>query len=265
MAHLSPRSSGDLLFEVDGGIGRVTFNRPQARNALTFEMYEGLAEICRAAGEGGLKALIVTGAGDKAFAAGTDIALFRDFHGAEDGLAYERKMEAVLSDVEACAVPTIAAVSGACTGGGAVIAAACDIRLATQNLQFGVPIARTLGNCLSAANLDRLSALIGEGRAREILLTARLIGADEALAIGLVSQVVVTADEMMEHAQELARRMAGFAPLTLRYTKEAFRRLDQARRRVADDDLIAASYSSADFREGLEAFLAKRPPQWKGR
>ncbi len=140
-------SAAELLIERDGPIASVTLNRPDKRNALTFEMYAGLAEFCRSAdGENDLKVIIVRGAGDKAFAAGTDISLFREFQGAEDGLAYEKKIDGVLSDIESCPKPIIAAITGACTGGGAAIAGLCDIRLATRDMRFGFPIARTLGN-----------------------------------------------------------------------------------------------------------------------
>ena len=130
--------------------------------------------------------MVLTGAGDKAFAAGTDIGQFRDFRTADDAIAYEAKLDRVLGALERCAVPTIAAVSGACTGGGAGIAAACDLRLASApNARFGFPIARTLGNCLSMANVARLSALIGAARVTEMIFTARLFSASEALAVGL--------------------------------------------------------------------------------
>ncbi len=263
---LRPRHDGELLYEVSDGIGIVTFNRPDARNALTFAMYEGLAEICRAAGDDkSLKALIIRGAGGRAFAAGTDISLFHDFLSEEDGLNYEHKLVDILTAVEACAVPTIAAISGACTGGGAAIAAVADLRLATGDMRFGFPIARTLGNCLSAAFLLRLSALIGAGRTKELLFTSRLIAADEALAIGLVSEVFETSDHMFSRATALAREIAGYAPLTIGITKEMFRRILAAQAEVSDDDLIALSYTSEDFREGVDAFLSKRPPKWKGR
>ena len=124
---------------------------------------------------GEVKALVVTGAGDKAFAAGTDIAQFQDFKGGEDGIAYERKMDRILDTIERCTVPTIAAIAGFCTGGGAAIAAVCDLRIAAANAQFGFPIARTLGNCLSMANYARLAALIGPQRVKEMLLLARMI------------------------------------------------------------------------------------------
>ena len=120
-----------------------------------------------------VKALVITGAGDKAFAAGTDIAQFQDFKDGEDGIAYERKMDRILDTIERCAVPTIAAVAGFCTGGGAAIAAVCDLRIAAANAQFGFPIARTLGNCLSMANYARLAALIGPQRVKEMLLAGQ--------------------------------------------------------------------------------------------
>jgi enoyl-CoA hydratase len=251
----------DLLFEIRDGIGFVTLNRPAARNALTFAMYERLAEI--SAAPEGARALIITGAGEKAFAAGTDIAQFRAFGSAEDAIAYEAKLDRVLGALERCTVPTIAAVAGACTGGGAGIAAACDLRIAAGNARFGFPIARTLGNCLSMANIARLSALIGPARVTEMIFTARLFSADEGLAAGLVSEVTADHQSLLIRAEALARQVAANAPLTLRATKEALRRLRD--RLPPDEDLIRLCYTSDDFREGMEAFLGKRSPVWRGR
>ena len=251
----------ELLYDIDDGIGVITLNRPAARNALTFAMYERLADI--AASPGDVRALIVTGAGEKAFAAGTDIGQFRAFTSGEDAIAYEAKLDRVLGALERCAVPTIAAVAGACTGGGAGIAAACDLRICAAGARFGFPIARTLGNCLSMANLARLSALIGTARVTEMIFTARLFDAEEARAAGLVSEVLADHGALMARAHALARLVGGNAPLTLRATKEALRRLrDQL---PPDADLIQLCYTSADFREGMEAFLGKRPPVWTGR
>lgn len=256
----------DILFEVSDSIGTITLNRPQARNALTFEMYDRLAEICSSAADmPGLKVIVVTGAGDKAFAAGTDISRFREFRSADDALAYESRIDAVLTAVETCPLPTIAAMAGACTGGGAAIAATCDLRLATADLRFGFPIARTLGNCLSSASLGRLVALIGAGRTRELIFTSRLVGAEEAKAAGLVSEVFDDAATLREKARELAVKLTGHAPLTLQATKEALRRMRVHNQAAPDEDLITMCYTSEDFREGLEAFLAKRKPDWKGR
>jgi len=266
-SHRAPASSGkDVLYEVRDSIGFVTFNRPEARNALTFAMYDRVAEICSSVGtDGAVKAIVISGAGGKAFAAGTDISLFRDFKTPEQGVAYETHANEIFSAIEACPVPTIAALSGACTGGGAAIASCCDLRLATRDLRFGFPIARTLGNCLSASSLERLVALIGEARVVDVIFTSRLIEAEEALRIGLVREVVDSHDALMVRCESLAREIAGYAPLTLRITKQLLRRLRQRQNAVEDSDLVALSYTSADFREGMEAFLAKRPPRWTGR
>lgn len=257
-------STDEILYEVDGAVGIVTFNRPKAMNALTFGMYERLAEICNKAEGEGLKALIICGGGGKAFAAGTDISLFRDFGGADDGRAYEAKMEGILGQVENCPIPTIAAITGVCTGGGAAIAGVCDVRLATKDLRFGFPIARTLGNCLSIGNLVRLSGLLGPGRAREMMVTSRLMGAEEAIAGGVVSELFDDEAALMTRARELAAKITTFAPLTLKATKQMFLRINTVGPAADDDDLIALCYGSDDFREGLDAFLSKRRPEWKG-
>jgi enoyl-CoA hydratase/carnithine racemase len=255
----------ELLYEVRDGIGRITFNRPQARNALTFAMYERLAAICgEIDAQRQVRALVLTGAGDKAFAAGTDISQFRDFRTAEDGLAYEAKMDRVIDALERCGVPTIAAIAGACTGGGAAIAAACDLRIAAANARFGFPIARTLGNCLSMSNYARLVALIGAARTTEVIFTARLVEAEEARTIGLVGEVLPDHAALMQRADVLAATLASHAPLTLRATKEALRRIRASMSAAEGDDLVTMCYTSADFREGMAAFLEKRPPRWTG-
>ncbi|MDQ2764342.1 MAG: enoyl-CoA hydratase [Pseudomonadota bacterium] len=250
----------DLLYDQRRGIGYVTFNRPQARNALTFPMYERLAAI--AASPGDVRALIITGAGEKAFAAGTDINQFRSFSSADDALAYEARIDRVLGILERCTVPTIAAIAGACTGGGAAIAAACDIRIAAANARFGFPIARTLGNCLSVSNLVRLSALVGPARVIEMIFTARLFSATEAMSAGLVTEVLSDQPSLELRAAELAALLASHAPLTMRATKEALRRLRD--NLPPDEDLIRLCYTSQDFREGMDAFLTKRQPAWRG-
>jgi enoyl-CoA hydratase/carnithine racemase len=255
----------DLLYEIRDGIARVTFNRPQARNALTFAMYERLAEICAAAdNDRSIKVILLTGAGEKAFAAGTDISQFKSFKTPEDALAYEARIDRVLGALERCRVPTIAAIAGACTGGGAGIAAACDLRIAASNARFGFPVARTLGNCLSMGNYARLSALIGPARVKDLIFTARLVEAAEAHAIGLVTEVVADPAALMTRAEEVARAIAGHAPLTLRATKEALHRLQTRIPPGEGQDLILMCYMSKDFREGMDAFLAKRPAQWRG-
>jgi enoyl-CoA hydratase len=263
---MSGSPSDELIYAVEGEVGIVTFNRPAAHNALTFEMYDRLGEICAGLdGAGPVKALIITGAGGRAFGAGTDISLFRDFRTAEDGLAYEARMEHMFHRLEGCPVPVIAAIPGICTGGAAVIAAACDLRLATRNLKYGFPIARTLANCLSAANVARVAMLTGVGRAMDMLLTTRLIEADEALAVGLVTELLDTPEALMARARALAGQIATQAPLTMRAGKEVVRRMRDKFAGVDDRDLVALCYGSADFREGLDAFLAKRKPRFTGR
>jgi enoyl-CoA hydratase len=258
-------SDQDLLYEVTDGIGRITFNRPQARNALTFAMYEGMAKICEQANsDRSIKALILTGAGDKAFASGTDISQFRAFTKPEDGIEYEERIDRVLATLESCRVPTIAAISGYCTGGGAGIASCCDLRIGDANTRFGFPIARTLGNCLAMSNLSRLAAIIGPSRTKEIIFTARLVDAEESKAAGLLHEVLPDAAALQARADELARLVAGHAPLTLQATKEALRRIQSGISGEEGRDLILLCYTSNDFREGMDAFLNKRPPRWTG-
>jgi enoyl-CoA hydratase/carnithine racemase len=255
----------DLLFDLDDGIGRITFNRPQARNAFTFEMYEHLAEICeRANRDHAIKVLLLRGAGDKAFAAGTDINQFRAFKTPQDGLDYENRIDRVLGILETCRVPTIAAINGACTGGGAGIAACCDLRIGTKSTRMGFPIARTLGNCLSMSNVSRITALIGPARVKDLIFTARLVDAEEAASVGLLNEIVDDLAALDKRADEVARLVAGHAPLTLSATKQAVARLQKRLTGEEGEDLILMCYTSQDFREGLDAFLTKRAPQWRG-
>jgi enoyl-CoA hydratase len=258
-------AGNDILFELRDGIGRVTFNRPQARNAFTFAMYERLAQICEQANhDRAIKVLVLQGAGDKAFASGTDINQFRAFTTPQHAIEYEGRLDRVLSQIEECRVPTIAAITGACTGGGAGIAACCDLRIGTKTTKIGFPIARTLGNCLSMSSLSRLTALIGPARVKDIIFTARLVGAEEAAAAGLLTEVVEDLPALQRRADELATLIAGHAPLTLSATKQALARLRQKLTREEGEDLILMCYMSSDFREGLDAFLSKRPPRWTG-
>jgi enoyl-CoA hydratase len=257
--------SGDILYELNDGVGRITFNRPQARNAFTFRMYEQLGEICqRAENDSSVKVLLLTGAGEKAFAAGTDISEFKAFSTAEDALNYESRIERVVGALEGSRIPTIAAVAGACTGGGFTIAACCDLRIGAANARFGVPIGRTLGNCLSMSNYVRLVALLGPSRVKDIIFTSRLIDAEEACKTGLLGEVLPDYDSLQRRANELARTVASQAPLTLRVTKEALRRIKEKMNPKEDRDLILTCYMSRDFREGMDAFLNKRPPKWTG-
>ncbi|MGH3321356.1 MAG: enoyl-CoA hydratase/isomerase family protein [Streptosporangiaceae bacterium] len=258
----------ELLFDRDGPVATVTFNRPHARNAMTWAMYDGLHDACEkvdadADSDNGVRVLVLRGAGDKAFVAGTDISQFRAFETPDDGIAYEEHLDRVVGRLEDVQVPTLAVVRGYAVGGGLSIAAACDLRIATPDAKFGIPIARTLGNCLSMETYARLVALVGPARTLHMIYTASFLTADQALTAGLVNEITDPHD-LDARAQELADQLTRRAPLTLRATKEAVRRLRHAGL-PPGDDLVQTCYGSADFAEGVRAFLDKRKPQWTGR
>jgi enoyl-CoA hydratase/carnithine racemase len=255
----------ELLYERRGAVAFLTFNRPAARNAMTFAMYEGLYAACEHVdADDRVRVFVLRGAGDKAFVAGTDISQFQAFSTAADALGYEQKINRYLGRLEAVRKPTIAAIRGYCVGGGAVIALACDLRLASTDARFGVPVARTLGNTLATQNVGRMVALLGDGLTKELLFTARLLEADEGKAVGLYNEVL-PAERLEARTLELAEQIAANAPLTLRSIKEAVRRIREQGRLESADDLVLMCYLSEDFKEGVSAFLEKRPPRWQGR
>ncbi len=257
-------SDGEVRTERRGDVVHVTFDRPAARNAMTWQMYEQLGEICgRLRADQTVRAVVFRGAGGKSFIAGTDIAQFRTFTSGEDGIAYEEKMERYLAAIEALPMPTLCVVEGFAIGGGLAIAACCDIRIATPGARFGVPIARTLGNCLSVANYARVVGALGYSRAKRVLLLAENITAEEALAGGFVAEIVQPA-EVNAKVAELCDRLVQHAPITMRVSKEALRRLLHAG--FPDgDDLVRQTYGSEDFRAGVAAFVEKKTPEWKGK
>src|ERR1700751_1780748 len=263
---MSGTAEDDLRYEVRDHIGYIVFNRPHARNALTFAMYERVAEICEAVNKSAsVKVLVLSGAGDKAFASGTDISQFRAFKTPQDALDYEARIDRVLGTLEQCRVPVIAAIAGACTGGGGGVAACCDIRIGTESTRIGFPIACTLGNCLSMSNISRLVSLIGPARTKDLIFKARLVEAPEALALGLLNEVVPDVETLQRRALETAKLVASHAPITLEVTKEAVRRIRRTLSREEGEDLILKAYMSEDFREGMDAFLNKRSPNFKGK
>jgi enoyl-CoA hydratase/carnithine racemase len=256
--------SSDLLVERNGVVLDVAFNRPAQHNAMTWEMYEGLHEVCeRADADPGIAVLRLRGAGDRAFVAGTDIGQFTEFTTGADGVAYEEKIERVVNRLEAVSVPTVAVVRGYCVGGGLAIAAVCDIRLAAPSARFGVPVARTLGNCLSMNTYSLLVHHLGPARTLDLLLRARMFTAEEACTAGFVAEVR-DGIELDRCADETVERLARHAPLSMWAAKEAVRRLRHAR--LPDgDDIVSRVFASADFHTGVRAFLDKEKPAWSGR
>jgi len=255
------------IFETAGPIATLTFNRPEARNAMTWAMYEALVDACeRVDRDAAIHVLVLRGAGGKAFVAGTDISQFQTFKDRQDGLKYEERLDNVLDRIERVTKPTIAQIEGVAAGGGCAIALVCDLRVATPESTFGIPIARTLGNCLSGATYSRLVDLVGPAAVKDLLFTGRFVDAAEAYALGLVNRIVV-ADAIGDAVARLAGEIAANAPLTLRATKEMIRRVLAKRRLPAgeDADLVELCYTSEDFRGGVAAFLEKRKPRWTGR
>ena len=252
--------SEDLLFTRTGAIGHVTFNRPHARNALTFAMYDRLAAICaEVAADNTLRVLVLAGTGGKAFAAGTDPAEFDARPSDVDAARYVSRLEAALGALERCPVPTLAAVAGICTGDGALVAACCDLRIGSASTRFGVPMARTLGACLSARNVVRLADIIGPARVKDLVLTGRLVEAAEALHIGALHEVVPD-HSLADRVAALAADLATHAPQTMAAAKAA---LLGRRAPHAADDAAIGGYLTDTFREGMAAFHAKRKPQWQ--
>jgi enoyl-CoA hydratase len=269
---------GRVTMTVEDGIAAITFDRPHARNAMTWTMYRQLGEHAEALKrDRSARVVLMRGAGGEAFVAGTDIEQFTAFRSGEDGIAYERDIEACIALLESLPMPTVAAIEGWAVGGGLAIAGACDFRIATTGSKLGVPIARTLGNCLSIRNVARLRAGFGHQRVKRMLMLAEFIEADEALACGFLHQVC-EAPQLEAACTELVRRLAALAPITQQVSKEALRRLlandandangthgPHDAEGTNDEDLVALTYGSEDFREGVAAFVAKRRPVWQGR
>jgi enoyl-CoA hydratase/carnithine racemase len=254
----------EFIVEQDGPVLTVTFNRPAQRNAMTWAMYDGLYEACeRADADDDVRVMVLRGAGEDAFVAGTDITQFAEFADGDDGVAYERKVSRVLDRLAGVDVPTVAAVRGYCVGAGLAIAAVCDLRVAAPDARFGVPIARTLGTCLSLSTYALLVGHLGPARTLELLLNARMYTAVEMYAAGFVG----TLDDDLDRAvRQTADRLAGHAPLTLWATKETLRRLRRTPAAAGDgDDIVRRVYGSEDFHNAVRAFSAKQEQRWTGR
>ena len=258
-------SKDEVLVSRDGAIITLTFNRPEARNAMTWGMYQRLYEVCEEVdADDSIRVLVLKGAGGKAFVAGTDISQFTQFKGPEDGIKYERDGDKRSGRIAKVKKPVIAQIEGYAVGGGFAIAAGADIRIATPDAKFGVPTARTLGNTLSMKNYAMFADLLGASRVKELMFTARLMSADEALTAGFVHEIVLN-EQIAARVDELATKIASHAPLTLWSTKESLRRIQEARPLPDGDDIVRKVYGSEDFKEGVRAFVEKRPPRWTGK
>jgi enoyl-CoA hydratase/carnithine racemase len=253
---------GAVRFRRDGERAVITFDRPERRNALTWSMFDQLLGVLDTLHtDSSLRVAVLRGEGGH-FVAGTEIGQFRAFHSVDDGIEYERRLEEIVSRLESAPLATIAAIRGAAVGGGLMLATACDVRVCTPDARFGAPIARTVGNALSITNIARLSAHFGPSRVKTVLFTANLIDAEEAHRAGFISEIIQPA-AFDARVDALSDRIEAHAPITLRVTKESIRRIIAAGV-PSDDDLLRQAYGSADFREGVEAFLEKRTPLWLG-
>ena len=246
----------DLL--INGNIAQITFNNPAARNAMTWQMYEDLKSICDdLAKKSEVRVVIFRGAGEKAFVSGSDI---EQFVGLKKDEAYEQAVDRIFKSLQELPIPTIAVIEGLAVGSGLLMATACDFRISTPDACFGIPVAKTLGNCLSPGNLAGISAHLGIPMVKKMLLTAELVRAPELLESGFLYQIVDSA-AITEAANILAKKMAVLAPITQKSSKLGIARL--LRSNLPDcTDLMRETYNSQDFREGVTAFLEGRPPKW---
>jgi len=253
---------GAVLLEQKGPVALITLTRPAVFNAMTWTMYQQLeAHLEHVATDDTTHVIIIRGEGN-AFAAGTDIQQFQGFTGV-DGVAYKHTVEAIVERLYSITKPTIAAIHGYAVGAGLVIASVCDLRYATPASRFGIPIARTIGNCITLKNYQHLVDAFGAMRTKEMLFTARLLTATDALQCGFLT-AIADEEQLITHVTEVAQQISSLAPLTIWSVKEAQRRLSAAAGAIDFDDVVARIYSSSDFAEGVQAYLEKRKPHWGG-
>jgi enoyl-CoA hydratase/carnithine racemase len=258
--------SESIVISRDGAIATVTLNRPQRLNALNREMWAGLGAAMRGlSADASLRCIVLRGAGGKAFAAGADIAEFAtERANAHQAKQYGELIHATMQAVAQCRHPTVALIEGACVGGGLEIAAMCDMRICGTSSRFGVPINK-LGLTMAYGELAGLLALVGRAVALEILLEGRVFDADEAYRKRLVNRVVAD-DQVEAEAHALARRIADGAPLVARWHKQFIERLTvRADIPPEEWDVGFACFDTADYRSGVQAFLAKTKPKFEGR
>jgi enoyl-CoA hydratase/carnithine racemase len=255
---------GVVHYAKSGPIALITFDRPGARNAMSWAMYDQLGRaLDQLEADSAVRVAELSGTGGH-FVAGTDIAQFESFASGDDGVAYERRLEAIVTRLENVRVPTVAVVQGHAAGAGLLFATACDLRVCTPDARFSAPIARTVGNTLSLKSVARLVAHLGPSRAKALIMTAGMMEAAEAKSTGFVS-AVVEPNRLEQHVAELVARLADLAPLTLRATKQLVARILDSEATSEAEEIVREVYGSRDFHEGVTAFREKRPPLWEGR
>lgn len=257
-----------IVLERDGPIATIILNRLGQRNAITYEMWGRLQDLGRELdADPTVRVIVFRGAGESAFSAGADISEFETRRNSSVlARAYAEQFEGALEAVAAIGKPTLSLIRGFCVGGGLELATMTDLRIASDDSCFGVPIAQ-LGILVGYKEMRGLVTLVGSGPAMNLLLTARLINSDEALRIGLITERVSTA-EVEEHTYALARRISQLAPLSARWHKQILQTVltNPALAGLTAEESARpfACFDTADFQEGRRAFLEKRPPNFKG-
>ncbi len=257
----NPPSAPSLDLMIDGQIARITFNNPSARNAMTWAMYEQLKRICDdIAKKPEIRVAIFRGAGDKAFVSGSDIEQFISL---QENEAYEVAVDQIFHSLQHLPIPTIAVIEGLAVGSGLLMATFCDFRISTSDARFGIPVARTLGNCLSPSNLAWIASHLGIPTVKKMLLTAELLKAPELFNSGFLYRIT-NPDEITGVADDLAKKITALAPITQKTGKLTLARLIE--NHLPDcTELMRETYNSTDFKEGVNAFLKGRYPQWRGK
>jgi enoyl-CoA hydratase len=262
--NLNPDQLAEVRLELRNGIAYITFDHVAARNAMTVGMYQSLKTICEdLTSSSAARVAILRGAGGKSFVSGSDIAQFAGFQNGDDGIRYEEGIDRYLAPLAMLPIPTIAVIDGMAVGGGLAIASCCDFRISTPDARFGVPIAKTLGNCLSASNVAWLVTHLGVTIVKRMLLLAELVTAPDLLKQGYLL-ATYPAESLESEANGLAERLMKLAPITQKSTKQTLARI--IKNNLPDcNDLIRECYGSNDFKSGVTAFLDGKPPIWTGK